>query len=105
MAGNREKGILRQAFADILPDDARKRRKSAYPASHNPAYLLAIQELASQILNDSNAPVQALINKTIIRAVAENKVPGLSGEQSAFLLGRVIQMNEWMREYHITLVT
>src|SRR5207302_5855308 len=33
-----EKGILRRAFAHVLPEDVRSRKKSAYPSAQNPAY-------------------------------------------------------------------
>jgi asparagine synthase (glutamine-hydrolysing) len=33
---NIEKGILRRALADVLPEDARNRRKSGYPTSSIP---------------------------------------------------------------------
>lgn len=101
--GNIEKGILRQALAGILPDDARNRRKSAYPTSQNPTYLNAVRDWALHIINDNNAPIHALMNASIIQAIANDKVPGLQGELAAFLFERVIQTNEWLKDYHVTL--
>ncbi len=98
-----EKGILRRAFAGLLPDDARNRKKSAYPSSQNPAYLEALRNLTLHILNDSNAPVQPLINAQVVRTMAEGKVPGPSEEATLFLFERVIQTNEWLKDYHVTL--
>jgi asparagine synthase (glutamine-hydrolysing) len=101
--GNIEKGILRQALAGILPDDARYRRKSAYPSTQNPTYLNAVRDWALQIIHDSNAPIRALINTQAVQAVADDKVPGLQGERAAFLFERVIQINAWLKDYHVTL--
>jgi len=101
--GNIEKGILRQALAGILPDDARNRRKSAYPSSQNPTYLNALRDWTLHIVNDNNAPIHALMNAQVIQAIANDNVPGLQGEMAAFLFERVIQTNEWLKEYHVTL--
>lgn len=101
--GNIEKGILREALTGILPDDARKRRKSAYPSSQNPTYLNALREWTLHIINDANAPVQPLINLQVMRALAEDKVPGLHGEAATYLFERIIQTNAWLKEYQVTI--
>jgi len=100
--GNMEKGVLRQALAGILPDDARNRKKSAYPSSQNPAYLEALRTLTLQILNDPSAPVQPLINAQVVRTLVEGIVPGVPEEGTLFLLERIIQTNAWLKEYHVT---
>ena len=102
--GNIEKGILREAFAGILPDDARLRRKSAYPTSQNPSYTAALRDLVLHIVQDNNAPLQPLINVPVVRAIAEGKVPALRGEFEQMLLERLIQMNAWIEEYHVSIV-
>jgi asparagine synthase (glutamine-hydrolysing) len=101
--GNIEKGILREALTGILPDDARKRKKSAYPSSQNPTYVNAVRDWALHIVNDANAPAQSLINTRVIRTIAEGKIPGLPEEALAFLFERVILANEWLKDYGVTL--
>ena len=103
ITGNIEKGILRQALAGILPDDARNRRKSAYPSSQNPTYLNAVRDWALHIIHDSNAPIRALLNTQALQAIADDKMSGLQGEGAAFLFERVIQTNEWLKDYHVTI--
>ena len=100
--GNIEKGILREALRGILPDDARTRRKSAYPSSQNPTYLNALRDWALHILNDANAPIQPLINTHVLQALAENKDAGSHGEAATYLFERIIQMNAWLKEYQVT---
>lgn len=99
--GNIEKGILREALTGILPDDARKRKKSAYPSSQNPTYFNALRDWMSHIIHDPNAPIQPLINTRVLQALADDKVPGLSQEAATYLFERVIQMNAWLKEYHV----
>ena len=100
---NIEKGILRRALADVLPDDARKRKKSAYPTSQNPSYLQAVREWTSRILADTNEPVHALINPVVVRAVVEGKGLGVPDARAAAMCERVIQLNAWLKEYHVSL--
>lgn len=102
--GDIEKGILRRAFAGILPDDVRMRRKSAYPASHNPTYARAIQDWILQIINDPNAPVLSLINIPVVQSMASGDLPAVPGLPSDFvvmLLERVIVTNSWLQEYQV----
>jgi asparagine synthase (glutamine-hydrolysing) len=104
MAGNIEKGILREALAGILPDDARKRRKSAYPSSQNPTYLNALRDWTLHIINDANAPIQPLINAQVLRTLAEDKVSGPQGEVATYLFERIIQTNAWLKDYQVTVM-
>jgi asparagine synthase (glutamine-hydrolysing) len=98
-----EKGILRRAFSDVLPDDARNRKKSAYPSSQHPSYLQAVREWTLSIINNPNEPIHALANVGVVRAIAEGKVPFPSGEAVAMICERVIHINAWLKEYHVKL--
>jgi asparagine synthase (glutamine-hydrolysing) len=101
--GNIEKGILRRAMTGILPDDARTRRKSAYPSSQNPTYEAGLRQWVLEILNDANAPIQPFINPAMLRPLAEGKIP-LPGEAASFLFERIIQVNAWFQEYRVSVV-
>lgn len=99
-----EKGILRRAFQGLLPEDARLRKKSAYPTAQNPAYDEATRDWAHQVLNDSNAPIQPLLNPAVVGDLEESR----AFEQSPVMLvtpfERIIQINQWLKEYRVTLV-
>jgi asparagine synthase (glutamine-hydrolysing) len=102
--GDIEKGILRRALTGILPDDVRMRRKSAYPASHNPAYARAIQDWTMQIITDPNAPVRPLVNLPVVQLMASGNLPAMPGVPSDIpitYLERIIQTNSWLQEYHV----
>jgi asparagine synthase (glutamine-hydrolysing) len=100
---NIEKGILRRAFSNVLPDDARNRKKSGYPASQNPSYLQAVREWTLNILADTNEPVHALINPVVVRAIVQENAQGLSDEMASNMCERVIQLNAWLKEYNVVL--
>ncbi|RYD06735.1 hypothetical protein N752_03405 [Desulforamulus aquiferis] len=51
----REKGLLRLALADVLPEDVLERRKSPYPKTHNPSYLAAVKAIVRDIVNEPSS--------------------------------------------------
>ena len=97
-----EKGILRRAFAHVLPEDVRDRRKSAYPTVQNPAYDRATREWTLELLDDANAPVQPLLNTRVVRELAESDAP-LPPNMVVSPFERIIQLNEWLKKYEVTL--
>jgi len=98
-----EKGILRRAFTDLLPEDVRHRKKSAYPSAQNPAYEEVTRNWALQIVNDSNAAIQPLLDTRVARTLVENNAAGLQGITLVSLYEYIIQMNEWLNKYRVTL--
>lgn len=102
--GDIEKGILRQAFANVLPDDVRNRRKSAYPTSQHPSYKQGVYEIFLQILNNPNAPVRPFINVSLIKDMIENKMSEEMHAYSLLPIERIIQINSWLKDYHVRVV-
>jgi hypothetical protein len=79
------------------------RKKSAYPNVRNPVYNEATRNWALLILNDSNAPIQQILNSSMVRAELEGQGNGSSGIAQVSLFERIILINEWFEKYHITL--
>lgn len=101
--GNIEKGILREALKGILADDVRMRRKSAYPVSQNPSYLEALRQLAQPILANKNEPIHNFIRPGLVQSMTDPRIPS-TGPIGAYLFERVIQINAWFHEYHVSVV-
>ncbi|HEY3991873.1 MAG TPA: asparagine synthase (glutamine-hydrolyzing), partial [Ktedonobacteraceae bacterium] len=101
--GNIEKGILRRAMSGIVPDDVRLRRKSAYPASYNPTYIDATHTWARQIVDDPGSPIRPFLNLDYLQQLLEQDRLARS-EGWASLYERIIQINSWMQEYHVSVV-
>lgn len=106
----REKGIVREAMKDILPDKIVWRKKSPYPKTHNPKYLNAVKTSLQKILNDSNSPLVPLINKEKVQEIIDSDGKSISipwygqlmtGPQ---LMAYLIQVDIWMRAYKIEIV-
>lgn len=106
---NREKGILRKALKDMLPDEIINRKKSPYPKTHNPGYTKIVQNWMEEIINDKSSPVLNLIDEKAVRELVETggssfKVPWfgqlMTGPQ---LIAYLIQLNYWLKEYKVIL--
>ncbi|WP_026477559.1 asparagine synthase (glutamine-hydrolyzing) [Alkaliphilus transvaalensis] len=104
---NREKGLLRRALVDILPQEILERKKSPYPKTHHPAYLKAVQRKMKMILQDPSSPILKIIDKhhawdLVNTGGSSFKKPWfgqlMTGPQ---LLAYFIQINEWMKEYRV----
>jgi len=68
----REKGLLRYASSELLPENILWRKKSPYPKTHNPAYLGAVIASLEKILADKDSPLFArkYPKKALLRAEA-----------------------------------
>jgi asparagine synthase (glutamine-hydrolysing) len=106
---NREKGILREALKGILPDDIIYRKKSPYPKTHNPKYTKIVQQWMQNIMDDKSSPILGLIDREAIQTLIETggssfKAPWfgqlMRGPQ---LLAYLIQVNEWLKEYKVSI--
>ena len=105
----REKGLLRDAFKDFLPDDIFDRKKNPYPKTHSPVYEKLIKDLLKESLNDPNNILYKLfnidkLNNLINNSEEEFKVPWfgqlMMGPQ---LLAYFYQIYLWGKLYNITL--
>lgn len=105
-----EKGVLRKALEDILPEEVIKRKKSPYPKTHNPAYTLGVQKWMREVLRDKSSPILQLINLEKVKDIVESggKSFGkpwygqlMTGPQ---LIAYLIQINIWLKEYNIKIV-
>ena len=101
----REKGLLRYVCKDFLPEEIVERKKSPYPKTHNPTYLAKIKGMLSDIMSDSNAPINYLLNRDYILEILETDGKAFSrpwfgqlmtGPQ---LMAYLCQVNMWLERY------
>lgn len=102
------KGLLRRASKGILPDEVLYRRKNPYPKTYNPGYETLINQRLSDILDDTSSPIHQLIDAKKVRQFLKTKSDYgkpwygqlMAGPQmTAYLL----QINYWLKTYHIRL--
>ena len=71
----KEKGLLRTAFSDLLPQEVLWRKKSPYPKTFDPRYTQLVSTRLRQLLEDVHAPLFHLINRGDVIRMIENEVP------------------------------
>jgi asparagine synthase (glutamine-hydrolysing) len=110
MLNGREKGILRKAMEGILPQDVLYRKKSPYPKTHNPEYLIAVKKMLKSVLNDKSNPILELVSKQKAEEILDSdgssfKVPWfgqlMTGPQ---LIAHLVQINIWLKHYNINII-
>lgn len=104
---NQEKGLLREAFKDILPRDITNRKKNPYPKTHHPLYAKIVAELLHERLANKNSCLYKVfdidkINELIETNGSSYKNPWfgqlMTGPQ---LLAYLYQFDIWAEEYNI----
>ena len=103
---DREKGLLRMCFDDLLPEEILWRKKSPFPKTHNPEYETLVKNRLTEIINNESSPVLKLINKDYIKILLnEPSNYGLPwfGQLMALpqLFAYIIQIDMWLKEYKI----
>ena len=102
-----EKGLLREAMRDYLPDEVLWRKKSPYPKTHNPGYLAAVTAMLEGRLQDPEAPVLQLVTRESLERL-------LHGEDNVQWYGQLmtrpqtiayfIQLDYWMERFGVKVV-
>ena len=102
----REKGLLRYAMKDVLPEEIIYRKKSPYPKTHNPSYMKKVKGELIKIIDDKQSPINNLLNKKYILDIIGNEGKSFSrpwfgqlmtGPQ---LMAYLIQVNMWLEIYN-----
>ena len=107
--GGREKGILRKAFEEELPEIIVWRKKSPYPKTFHPAYFEQVCALADFVLHDSSTPLSEMLNHDAVKALMQN--PNALSEpwygqlmRAPQVLAYLFQIYVWIRKYHVEFV-
>lgn len=102
-----EKGILRKAFADILPKEVCERKKNPFPKTHNPIYAQIVSDIVKDTLKDKNSPLHKLFDDKKLDELIQSKGESfqlpwygqlMSGPQ---LLAYLYQIHCWIKDFDI----
>ncbi|MBR3274403.1 MAG: asparagine synthetase B [Clostridia bacterium] len=108
--GGQEKGLFREAVADLLPDKLLRRTKSPYPKTCSPEYSGIVRRMALKLAGDGDAPIFSLIDRSKLKKLAQSALDPvdtpwfgqlMAGPQ---LLGYLWQVNSWLRERNVNIV-
>ena len=104
--GGREKGILRKAFENELPEIITWRKKSPYPKTFNPIYLREVSKMADYAINDKSCALYEMLNSEAIKELMQN--PESMTEpwygqlmRTPQVLAYIVQIYVWIRKYNI----
>ncbi|MBR1528421.1 MAG: asparagine synthase (glutamine-hydrolyzing) [Oscillospiraceae bacterium] len=99
-----EKGLLREAMKDYLPDEILWRKKSPYPKTHNPNYLAAVIKLLEDRISDPAAPILQIIRKEALERL-------MYGDENVQFYGQLmtkpqtiayfLQLDYWLEKYQV----
>ncbi len=105
--GGREKGLLREAMKDYLPEQVLYRKKSPYPKTHHPKYLALAEEKLRQLLQEKDAPIFQLVPRQALENLLYQDFPWPWYGQ---LMRRpqtivyMLQINFWLKQYSVRIV-
>jgi asparagine synthase (glutamine-hydrolysing) len=100
----REKSLLREAAADVLPRSVYERVKSPYPSTQDPRYARALQEQAKELLSRPSHQVFDLVDRDRLRRAAEREAP-VSTQAARRGLERALDLARWLEVYAPEVIT
>lgn len=103
----REKGLLREAMKDRLPEKVLYRKKSPYPKTHNPNFLAAVSQRLSEILEEKDSALTELVDRSELERLLRHEDHVQWYGQLMNLpqtIAFFIQLDHWMKKFKINLV-
>ncbi|MFJ6085024.1 asparagine synthase (glutamine-hydrolyzing) [Streptomyces sp. NPDC092369] len=94
----REKSLLREATADVLPQSVYDRVKSPYPSTQDPKYAAALQDQAKDLLAQPAHPVFDLVDRDRLHRVAHRDSP-VHTQPERRGLERALDLAQWLDMY------
>ncbi|MER6982251.1 asparagine synthase (glutamine-hydrolyzing) [Streptomyces carpinensis] len=100
----REKSLLREATADLLPRSVYDRVKSPYPSTQDPKYALALQDHAKELLARPDHPVFDLVDRERVSEAAHRDTPVIA-QAARRGLEKTLDLALWLDIYRPEIVT
>jgi asparagine synthase (glutamine-hydrolysing) len=94
----REKSLLREATADLLPRSVYDRVKSPYPSTQDPRYAVVLRDQVRELLSRSGHPVFDLVDPGRLRQAADRGTP-LTTQAARRGLERALDLAQWIDLY------
>lgn len=100
----KEKGLLRTAMADYLPQEVLWRKKSPYPKTFDPHYTEMVANRLQALLGDIHAPIFHMINRGAMRQILESEPTWPWYGQlmrRPQTIAYLLQIDFWLRHYDV----
>lgn len=102
-----EKGLLREAVKDLLPQEILWRKKSPYPKTWHPRYRQAVSDRMEEVLRDAQAPLFQIVKRERVKELLqeEQAVPWYGQLMTTpQTIAYLLQLNYWLKRYRVKLV-
>ncbi len=102
-----EKGLLRYAVRDLLPEEVLYRKKSPYPKTYDPKYLQLVSDRLRDLIEEGRAPVFRIVRKEALRQLLDTEYAWPWYGQlmrTPQTIAYILQLNFWLEYYHVELV-
>lgn len=102
-----EKGLLREAMRDYLPDEVLWRKKSPYPKTHNPEYKKIVSEMLSRVIENPSSKIFEFIKReNLLKLLNTDKNEPWYGQlmTTPQTIAYFVQINYWLEKYKISIV-
>jgi len=102
----REKGLLREAMKDFLPEKVLWRKKSPYPKTHNPSFLSAVTQKLESVLAGDTPLTDIVKREELEKLVRHEENVQWYGQLMNLpqIIAFFVQLDYWLRKYRIELV-
>ena len=103
----REKGLLRYAMKEYLPQEVLYRKKSPYPKTWDPSYAELMRRQLQAVMEQKNAPIFALVEPDAIRQLlTDNYTWPWYGQlmKTPQTMAYMLQIHHWLEHYQVELV-
>lgn len=103
----REKGLLRHAVRDLLPEEIIKRKKSPYPKTFDPHYEELVRTRLEAVLQEKDNPLFVLVDKSKLQSFLrqESEWPWYGQlMRRPQTMAYMLQIAYWLKAYHINIL-
>ena len=102
-----EKGLLREAMKDYLPESVLWRKKSPYPKTYDPQYLHIVYGMLQALMEKKDAPLLQIVDRKALETLldADYQWPWYGQlMQVPQTIAYMLQINCWLNHYGVRIV-
>ncbi len=103
----REKGLLRYAVQDLLPEEIIKRKKSPYPKTFDPHYEEIVRDKLKAVMQEKDNPLFALVDKgKLLSLLTQESEWPWYGQlmRRPQTIAYMLQIEYWLKAYNINIL-
>lgn len=103
----REKGLLRHAVRDLLPEEIVSRKKSPYPKTFDPRYEQLMEQKLQRVLEEKENPLFSLIDREALKVfLSQQSQWPWYGQlmRRPQTMAYLLQIEFWLRHYKVNLL-